>query len=101
MGHRREVTPASPLTAAWGDPPVVVRCGVPVPSALKPESLLVTVNSVDWFPEELTGGAVITTVGRKVALELTVPAKQGNAPEVAVELAAAIKSLDPLIRATH
>jgi hypothetical protein len=73
-GHpRREVRPGSDLTAAWGDPPIVLRCGVGVPGAYRPTSQLYTVNDVDWLPERLSKGYVFTTVGRAAGVELTVP----------------------------
>jgi hypothetical protein len=47
-GHRRTTSPASPVTAAFGDPPVTVRCGVPVPQH-PPTSLVEEFNGVDWL----------------------------------------------------
>ncbi|MGV1004225.1 MAG: DUF3515 domain-containing protein [Candidatus Nanopelagicales bacterium] len=95
VGKRRETSPTSLFTAAWGDAPVSWRCGVPKPAALQAESTLVTVNGVDWFPEELTGGYLMTTVGRAVNVEITVPTKAGPAPSVAVDLAELIKDGNP------
>jgi hypothetical protein len=69
----RATDPDSPLTAAWGDPAIVLRCGVPDPAALEPTSQLLTVNDVNWFPEELTAGYLFTTYGRTVNVEVTVP----------------------------
>jgi hypothetical protein len=80
-GHpRRRVEPGSDRTAAWGDPPIVLRCGVPVPAAYGPTAQLYTINGVDWFAEELTAGYVFTTVGRRANVEVTVPDE--HAPEV-------------------
>jgi hypothetical protein len=47
-GHRRGTDPASPYTAAFGDPAVTVRCGV---GNVKydPTSNVVAVNGVDWL----------------------------------------------------
>lgn len=90
VGTRRASTPDSPLTAAYGDPPVAIRCGVPGPAALTPTSLLVTVDGVDWLPEELTGGWLLTTVGRVANVEVTVPTAQGPAPSVAADLSGVI-----------
>jgi hypothetical protein len=90
VGARRAVDPPSDLTAAYGDPPVAVRCGVPNPTALTGTSTLVTVEGIDWFPEELTGGWLMTTVGLDADVEITVPTEQGPAPSVAADLAPAI-----------
>lgn len=93
---RRGTTPASDLTAAWGRPPVVLRCGVPQPAGLEPTSQLVTIDGVDWFPEKLSDGYRFTSYGRVADVEVRVPGRY--APEVnpLVDLAAAMKQADPL-----
>jgi hypothetical protein len=97
IGARRKVTPASQLTAAWGDPPAALRCGVDRPRALTATATLVTVNGVDWFAEELTQGSLMTTVGRVANVELTVPRDAGPAPSMAAGLSDVIKASIPLI----
>ncbi len=94
-GARRSVTPDSPLTAAYGDPPVGIRCGVQSPPGLTATSLLVTVDGVDWLPEELTAGWRLTTVGRAANVELTVPTAQGPAPGVAADLGPVVSATIP------
>jgi hypothetical protein len=69
----RDTDPASDLTAAWGDPAITVRCGVPDPAALTPEAQLFTINGVSWFPQQLSAGYVFTTYQRKTNVEVTVP----------------------------
>ena len=76
----RDTDPESPLTAAWGDPAITVRCGVPDPAALTPISQLITVNDVDWFPEELSSSYVFTSYERETNVEVTVP--DDYAPEI-------------------
>ncbi len=95
VGARRDVEPPSRLTAAYGDPPVAIRCGVPVPGALGDASTLVTVEGIDWLAEELTRGWLMTTVGRVAGIEITVPDEQGPAPSVAADLAPAIRATVP------
>ncbi|MGB8021740.1 MAG: DUF3515 domain-containing protein [Candidatus Nanopelagicales bacterium] len=95
VGPRRPVRPESAATAAYGDPPVTVRCGVPVPAALTATSLLVTVDGIDWLPEELTGGWLMTTVGRAANVEIAVPSGLGPAPSVAADLAPTIAATLP------
>lgn len=91
----RATDPDSPLTAAWGDPAIVLRCGVPDPEALEPTSQVFTVDGVDWFPEELTAGYLFTTYGRSVNVEVTVP--DDYAPEAGplTDLAAAVEQAVP------
>ena len=68
-------TPVSSWTSAWGDPAITLRCGVPTPAALKPDSQLLVVDGVSWLPEQLTAGYRFTTVDREVNVEVVVPAK--------------------------
>ena len=91
----RPTDPSSDLVAAWGKDPVVLRCGVPEPAALQPTSELITVNGVDWLPEQLTKGYRFTTTGRVANVEVTVP--QAYRPEVnlLVDLAAPVKATVP------
>ena len=60
-------------TAAWGGPPILWRCGVPRPTGLEPTSQLLTVNGVDWLPQQLSAGTRFTTVDRPPYLEVTAP----------------------------
>jgi hypothetical protein len=94
----RATEPTSPLTAAWGEPAIVLQCGVGQPAAYRPTAELITVNGVDWFPEEFTEGYVFTTRGRAVNVEVAVPDEY--APEVnpLVDLAPAIKRANPTTR---
>lgn len=92
---RRDVTPDAATTAAWGDPPIVLRCGVPVPADRSPTSLLTTVDGVDWFAEELTAGMLLTTDGREVQVEVAVPDAYEPAT-VLSELAPAVLAADPV-----
>ena len=70
----RVITPKSPLTHAWGKPPILLRCGVPQPGAYDPtSSQTAEVDGVSWF-EELTGTGVRWTAIRPGAdVELDVP----------------------------
>lgn len=92
---RRELEPQSPFTAAWGDPAIVLRCGVARPAALRRTSELASVNGVDWFAEQLTAGYLFTSTGRVANVEVTVP--DDYAPEVdpLVDLAGPIAQAVP------
>lgn len=79
----------SDYTAAWGDPPIELRCGVPRPPLLSPSSEdynpladAVEVNGVSWLLEERSDGYRFTTTERTAFVELTVPS--AYAPEVGV-----------------
>lgn len=77
-GHERgATTPDSPATAAWGDPAIIARCGVPAPPPTTLECL--AVDDVDWVVEPLSDGSRFTTYGRSPALQVLVP--DAYAPE--------------------
>jgi Protein of unknown function (DUF3515) len=94
--ERRETSPQSDLTAAWGDPAVVLRCGVPSPAAYVPTAELVEVNGVEWFPEELERGYRFTTYGRSAFVEVSVPDHYRPEVNALVDLAAAVDSAVPV-----
>lgn len=95
IGQRRTTRPDSALTAAYGDPPASIRCGVPTPAGLSPTATLVEVDGVSWYPEELTEGWAMTTVDLVANVEIVVPTEQGPAPSVAADLAATIRATLP------
>jgi hypothetical protein len=76
--ERVPTTPESPSVAAWGDPAIIARCGLP---ALTPTTLeCVTVNDVDWVVRELSDGSAATTYGTDPAIEVLVPDAYGPVP---------------------
>lgn len=91
-GHdRRDVEPAKALAAAWGDPPIVLRCGVHKPAGLKPTSRCPTINNVGWFADKHAKKWVFTTIGRSTYVEVTVPKDYAPAADALVDLAGPIK----------
>ena len=92
----------TPYAAVWGDPPIVLRCGVDRPAVLTPGSSTynpaadaVEVNGVAWLVEEQPDGFRFTTTERSVYVEVTVP--DDYAPEVnpLVDLAAPVDAHIP------
>jgi len=75
--ERAQVRPESELTAAWGDPAIGLRCGVPRPVALAPDSLLQEVNGVAWLPQPEDAPTLYTAVGHEAYVELSVPPAHG------------------------
>lgn len=64
--------------AAWGDPAIVLRCGVDEPAGFDELSTCQVVNDVAWYiPEEQVTGEpvniVMTTVGRRPNVEVALP----------------------------
>jgi hypothetical protein len=93
--RRREVQPGV-LTAAWGDPPITLRCGVPAPPGLTSSSECLEVDEVGWFNEDVPGGVLFTTIGRATFVEVAVPSAYTPPVNPLVDLAAAVTAHDPL-----
>jgi hypothetical protein len=94
---QRQVQPPDAYGAAWGDPPIVLRCGVGKPAGFDKFSSCQVTNGVGWFiPEEQITGRpndiVMTTVGRAQYVEVRVPADYFPPAATMVDLAPAIKS---------
>ena len=88
----RRVRSDTPYAYAWGEPPVVLRCGVDRPAAFVRDSPLYDLNGVSWFVDDSDPDQYVwTVVDRAVYVELTVPAEVDSAPAIA---------LGPLITAT-
>jgi hypothetical protein len=75
--ERRETDPETPYAAVWGSPAIALRCGVPRPS--DPDTGLiervVTIDDLDWLPEDSEQPRVWTLVGRAAYVEVTIPPK--------------------------
>lgn len=70
---RRDVDPESLPAAAWGQPAIVLRCGVSLPSAYRPDATLLDVEGIGWFAEEGDGGTFFTSTDREVLVEVAIP----------------------------
>jgi hypothetical protein len=79
---QRPAQSSSPYVAAWGDPAVVLRCGVPRPPGLRSGSadLDIVINGVLWLPVQRKDTTVWTTVDRPVYIEVTVPKSYRQPP---------------------
>ncbi|WP_328750801.1 DUF3515 domain-containing protein [Streptomyces sp. NBC_00285] len=96
--NRRDPEPASALTAGWGDPAIILRCGVVRPSKMDdPEADGVEVDGVGWLLEKQDDGSFrFTTTLRKAYVEVTIPrSRTGNGMAPLVDLAPAIKKAIP------
>jgi len=93
---RRRTEPSSTRTAAWGKPPVVLRCGVAPPEGYRPDVASVTeVDGVGWFQH--IAGATIEwiVVDRPVHVELAVPRTYDGQGAFLADLSAAINATLP------
>jgi hypothetical protein len=93
----RPTRPRSPLVHAWGNVhPVVLRCGVPVPSGYSEASpQTAQVDNVTWF-QQLQGDHVVWTAIRKaVNVELTIPTHYEAQGAFLVDIGSAISKSIP------
>ncbi|VXB80502.1 DUF3515 domain-containing protein [Nocardioides sp. AX2bis] len=99
---RVDVDPADATAAAWGDPAVVVACGVDAPEGYDRFQLCQEIDGVGWFvddadlqdePTEVT----LTAVGYRPRVSLVVPAEYWpmGGSSAAAEVAG------PVLRATE
>jgi hypothetical protein len=84
------------LTAAWGEPAIVLRCGVGESTQVDPSGQPAPgVEGVTWSARKLADGYLFTTLRRTANVEVLVPGRY--APEVnpLVDLAPAVKAAVP------
>ncbi len=95
----RPVQSDSPFAYAWGEPPVVLVCGVDRPAGWVVGASAIEINGVQWFVD--TGDpdtTVWTTVDRPVYVEVRLPASVDSAPVTALTagLAQALPYQEPV-----
>ena len=78
LAPRRVFSPSGDIVA-WGDPPVILRCGVPRPASLQPgdykKAILIGSSGAEWDFVTKNGKTVWTSLDRAVYVEVTVPSK--------------------------
>ncbi len=103
--ERREVEPAGAPGAAWGDPAVVLSCGVPSPPGLTRSSPCLEVDGVGWFlPDDAVqdlgdggeqpgraGDVTLTTIGTEPRVAVTVPSDYRPPAGVLADLSPALR----------
>ncbi|MFN2494351.1 MAG: DUF3515 domain-containing protein [Pseudonocardiaceae bacterium] len=83
LARRQLAAPVPSGTAAWGDPPVVLRCGLDRPAELTATSWLLDVSGVAFLQLSQLSDAGITSwvaVDRPVYVVVTMPADAGSGP---------------------
>ena len=93
----RRVSDGPEQNAAYGEPPITVSCGVPVPSMCESledrtpgcvpldADLIVKMNRVCWFPVTAEGRTTFTTLDREVGVQVSVPSSYEQAGQWANE----------------
>ncbi|MGY1617691.1 DUF3515 domain-containing protein [Geodermatophilus sp. SYSU D00691] len=81
----RPVQSDSPFVYAWGDPPVVLRCGVDRPAGFDVTASLIQINAVQWFVDDSDPDVVVwTAVDRPVHVEVRIPSSIDSGPATAL-----------------
>ncbi|MEV8567922.1 DUF3515 domain-containing protein [Streptomyces sp. NPDC051322] len=98
-GHARsDPSPASELTAGWGDAAIVLRCGVPRPDKMDdPNAQAVDANGVNWMVEQRKSGPRFTTTYRKAYVEVTMGPEYAHDVTPLSDFANAVKRTDPSV----
>jgi hypothetical protein len=94
----RLVRSDSPYAYAWGDPPVVLICGVAPPAGYVAGVQGIVINGVEWFVDTSDPDTVLwTTVDRNVPVQMQVPASTDSALVTAAStiIATAIPFTEP------
>lgn len=91
-GEQPRVTAVQDVTvAAWGDPPIIARCGATAPGPTTEQCL--DIDGVDWVTSELDDGVKFTTYGREPAIEVFVPDAYAPQPLVMPAFGAAAREV--------
>jgi hypothetical protein len=97
----RLVKSDTPFAYAWGDPAVVLICGVDPPAGYAqglPGTQGISINGIEWFVDTSDPDTVVyTTVDRNVPVQMEVPASTDSALVTAVSpiIATALPYTDP------
>ena len=97
-GDRRKTEPVSPLTSAYGDPPIEVTCGVTPPAGMaQAQSQCFEVNGVGWFAKDVENGVIFTTIGRQLYVEVAVPSKYAPEANALTDVSDAVHRFNKLV----
>ena len=83
--------------SAWGDPAIILRCGVGKPEALTRTSACYPVRGVNWFAEKTADGYLFTTIGRQFYVSMEVPGVYNPEADALADVADAITKHDPQV----
>lgn len=102
LGDRpaRPVDSPSPYVVAWGEPAVVLRCGVVRPPTFVATADVSVISGVTWFAERRGATTAWTVVDRPVYVEVLTPADVSSEPvarlSTAVTRALPPRPIDPV-----
>ncbi len=100
--QKRRDTTGNPLGAAWGDPAIVLRCGVGSPASLGLFAQCQVANGLGWYVpvagmNDQSHDVVMTTIERRPRVEVVLPAQYRPPSTAMVDLAKAITAHTRLV----
>lgn len=96
VGGQQRRSTTSQASRAWGDPAIVLRCGVtPLPPTTEGCVAIATAEDteVDWVVTEGEDRAQFTTYGRLPAVEVTIPTTYAGDQTIMTDLSTAVATL--------
>ena len=94
----RRVKSDTPYAYAWGDPAIVLICGVDRPAGFVTGAALIQINGVSFFVDTSDPDTTVwTAVDRPVYVQISLPASVDSAPVTALtpQIAQALPYQDP------
>jgi hypothetical protein len=94
----RRVQSDSPYAYAWGDPAVVLICGVDRPAGYVVGASAIQINGVQWYVDTTDPDTTVwTTIDRTVYVQISLPTSVDSAPVTALttQIAQALPYRDP------
>ena len=94
----RRVQSETPYAYAWGDPAIVLVCGVDRPAGYVAGVSAIQINGVQWYVDTADPESTVwTTIDRPVYVQITLPADVDSAPVTALtpQIAAALPYREP------
>jgi Protein of unknown function (DUF3515). len=85
---QRETTPADAAALAWGDPPIVLACGVRFD--VPPDAQILEVDGIAWVAQSDDAGTVFTTFEADPVIQVRVPAAYRPEVQALTELSALV-----------
>jgi len=99
MGEQsRRVKSDSSFAHAWGEPPVVLICGVARPAGWVVGTSAIQINGVQWYVDTSHPDTTVwTAVDRPVYVQVTLPASVDSAPvtELTTQIAQVLPFQEP------
>ena len=94
---RRATDPQSPLVAAWGNPAVILRCGVTIDEDYSPGDQLIHANSeiIGWWQKKSGKTVLWQTPNNTVHVELRVPTSYDGHGGLLAQLSPLVEAMGP------